>query len=295
MSRYRPRWPTTRAQIGVAVTALLAGAGTFAGCSVVGAPGIFGRADASDEVPAARADGALELLATEKSCDAGSADCTVVLEQGEVPWEEVAYRLAPGRRWVGRVERVQPCLRADGTVVAERVVAIVVADVTAAEATGNVVVQASVGDVYLSEPDADPSELVDLRPMTSSEGLFDRSGRPLKPLRPSLLLSLLLTPLPTDEVGVGGRWEVQAQDQGLTGVRQFLLVSRAGTEVLVRGLTGDWLDEDHTTQKTTGVTTTRASLDQLGPIERLVELTTPAACFTGTPAAGVRYTVTRQT
>jgi hypothetical protein len=285
------RWISTRTRI----LAGSAGVLGLAACGVVDGATILGRSargDTGDE--ATGPGGAMALVPSDQACDAGVMDCTVVLERGAVPWEDLGYQLAPGDRWVGQIERVQPCLRADGRTVPETLVAIVVATVTAADATGNLAIRAAVGDVYLSEPDADPAGLGDLRPATASEALFDRSGLPVKPLRPPLVPSLLLTPLPGDAVGPGARWEVQVPDQGLDGVTQYVLDALTGPEVVIRGLTGDWLDDARTTQRTTGVSTTRARLDELGPVERVVELTTPSACFEGAPAAGVRYTLTRQ-
>ncbi|MGE0726711.1 MAG: hypothetical protein AB7O92_00080 [Acidimicrobiia bacterium] len=228
-----------------------------------------------------------------RSCDNASVSCMLPIEPGALPRRQLQYQLAPGAQWWGTVERQQQCDDGGGATHGEAVKATVHAEVTAADAAGNILLESTVMDVEVSDPEVDSTTVLEFPLGARSTSLFSVSGLYIRPLQPATYAGALITPLPPGEVGLGATWEVRSPGSDDDNVRQFRLSALDGDRFTVEGVSGDWLDPAHTRQQITGATTTIGDLRSPGPISRAIEVEAGVGCFRGTAVGPVRYFVNR--
>lgn len=228
-----------------------------------------------------------------RTCDNATASCSLLVEPGALPRGEVQYRLAPGAEWWGTIERQQQCADGGGATHGEAVKATVHAVITAADATGNLLMEATVTDVIVSEPGVDETTVLEFPLGARSTALFSVQGINIRPLKPATYAGALITPLPPGEVGLGASWEIRAPGSDDANVRQFTLTERSGDSFTVEGVTGSWLDPGHARQRISGATKTIGDLRSPGPVSRALEVDPGVGCFRGSAEGPVRYFVTR--
>ncbi len=275
---------------------LLAAALLAAGCAKIaeldgGAP-----TTTPADAPAASISAAgrsLNNAAVGRHCENGTASCALPVEPGALPRRALAYRLAPGDEWWGDVERQQQCADDAGNPHGEAVKASVHAVITAADAAGNLLMESTVTDVIVSDPDVDTTTVLEFPLGARTSALFSSQGITIRPLKPPTYAAALITPVPAGEVGVGATWEIRAPGGDLNGVRQLQLIERNGDAFRVEGVAGDWLDDAHTRQRITEATATVGRLDQVGPQSRAIEVTNGVGCFKGHATGSVQYFVTQ--
>lgn len=235
----------------------------------------------------------LHSKAIGRRCDNATVSCALLVEPGALPRAEVQYRLAPGAQWWGTVERQQQCADGGGATHGEAVKATVHAVITAADATGNLLMEATVTDVIVSEPGVDETTVLEFPLGARTTALFSAHGINIRPLKPATYAGALITPLPPGEVGLGASWEIRSPGSDDQNVRQLTLTERSGDRFTVEGVTGSWLDPGHARQAISGATKTIGDLRSPGPVSRALEVDPGVGCFRGTAEGPVRYFVTR--
>jgi hypothetical protein len=226
-----------------------------------------------------------------RSCDNHTTSCQLTLQPGDLPRRSYSYDLRPGDSWWGTVERQQQCADTGGSAHGEAVKATVHATIAGADAAGNLLMEATVTDVIVSDGSVDPSTVAEFPLGARSTTLFSDQGIAIRPMQPPTYAAALISPLPPDDVGLGARWEIRPPGSDTTGIRQLQLVADGPDGFTVEGITGDWLDRTHTTQRVTAATAVQRTLRSVGPRNRAIEVTSGVACSRGNPAGPVRYFV----
>ncbi len=226
-----------------------------------------------------------------RTCDNHSASCQITLQPGDLPRRAYSYDLRPGDSWWGTVERQQQCADPAGALHGEAVKATVHATIVSADAAGNLQMEATVIDVIVSDGAVDPTTVQEFPLGARTSALFTDQGLAVRPLQPPTYAAALISPVPPGEVGMGARWEIRPPGSDTTGIRQLQLVADGPDGFTIEGVTGDWLDRTHETQRVTSATTVSRTLRSVGPRSRAIEVTAGVACFSGSPSGPVRYFV----
>ena len=233
----------------------------------------------------------LSAAAQDRQCDNRILSCQVTVSPGALPRTQLLYSLSPGATWTGSIERQQQCVDGSGAVHGEAVRAEVSAEIIAADGAGNLLMEAVVTDVIVSDPNVDRTYVLEFPLGAKTNALYSNQGLTLRPVRPPTYAAALITPLPPDPIGIGGQWEVRTPAQGLDGVQQLELVENTAEGFTVHGITGDWLDQTRSTQRITGSNITQGRLDAVGPVHRTIVVGQGVGCFAGDPTGPVRYVV----